>query len=270
MRRFSLLFVILGCIAIACLLTWMVLSAARFGTRPPRAVVAGGASSTATQALPPFRRIDVAGTATITLVQGTAESIALPATPGKGNALDADVRNGTLYLEAADNTRWWDWLLGRSGRAPAVVITFKDLESIATAGGVRISAREIKVPALRISGAGGTQVTIEDLATGQLRLTGAGALKADLAGTADVQNVTITGAGDYRGGKLVSQDATVTVAGAGKVVVNAQKTLKATISGAGSVEYLGNPDVTKNVSGAGSVRRREAGGTGSGVVALAQ
>jgi hypothetical protein len=50
----------------------------------------------------------------------------------------------------------------------------------------------------------------------------------------------------------------VTVAGAGKVTVNAEKTLKATISGAGSVDYLGNPRVTESISGAGKVRRRDA------------
>ena len=67
--------------------------------------------------------------------------------------------------------------------------------------------------------------------------------------------MAISGAGDYKGARLVSQDATVNVAGAGKVLVNAQKTLKATISGAGSVEYLGDPEVTRSVSGVGSVHR---------------
>ena len=57
----------------------------------------------------------------------------------------------------------------------------------------------------------------------------------------------------------------MTVAGAGKVVVNAEKTLKATISGAGSVEYIGDPEVTQRISGAGRVRRRDAASGGTQV-----
>ena len=48
------------------------------------------------------------------------------------------------------------------------------------------------------------------------------------------------------------------MAGAGQVVVRAEKTLKASISGAGSVEYIGDPQVTERISGAGRVRRRAA------------
>ncbi len=69
--------------------------------------------------------------------------------------------------------------------------------------------------------------------------------------------MSIAGAGEYRGGKLVSDNTTVTVSGAGRVVVYAERTLKATISGAGSVEYLGDPQVTEQISGAGRVRKRD-------------
>ncbi len=101
-------------------------------------------------------------------------------------------------------------------------------------------------------------------------MAGAGALKAEIAGKVERQAVTISGAGEYRSPRLVSQDATVNVAGAGKVLINAQKTLKATISGAGSVEYLGDPEVTRSVSGAGTVRRRESSRAGIAAVAAAQ
>jgi len=263
MRRYTLLFVILACIAVAALLTFLALSSARFHARPSRLEIVAAASKDAvTQALPPFTRIEVAGTAEVVLVQGTGDSVALPANLPRRARLDATVRDGTLYIRAGDATRWWESLLGASARSTPVVVTFRDLEAITAAGTVRLSAGTIKVSALRISGTGGTRVAIDDLTTGQLRLAGAGALKAELAGRADTQNVTISGAGDYRGGKLVSQDATVTVAGAGKVLVNAQKTLNVTLSGAGSVEYIGDPVVTKRVSGAGSVRQREARGGG--------
>lgn len=268
MRRYSLLLVILGCLALAALLTWLVVASTRFGGRTPRpeppAAVRG---ETVTHSVSPFTRLDVTGSAEVRLVQGAAEAVALPASVPRNSQIDAIVRDGTLFIRAEDDTRWWDLVLGSGGKVTPLVVTFRDLDAISTAGTVRLSAAALKVASLRIDGAGGTQVTIDDLTADQLRLSGAGALKADIAGTVARQTVTISGAGDYHGERLVSQDAVVNVAGAGKVVVNAQKTLKATISGAGSVVYLGDPVVTKSVSGAGSVHRREAGSAGIGAIA---
>ena len=48
------------------------------------------------------------------------------------------------------------------------------------------------------------------------------------------------------------------MSGAGKVFVNAARTLKVSISGAGTVDYLGDPKVTQEISGMGRVKRREA------------
>ena len=259
MRRITLPLVILASVVIAALLAWLALSMASFGDRRPRAESpAQRAQSLATQTLPPFKRLDVSGTAEIMLVQGTAESVAIPSPARHQDRIEAVVRGDTLYVEAGDSSRWWNLFLGGGARNAQIVVTFKDLESIAAAGTVKLVATEIKVPDLRIAGAGGTSVRIDNLQTGQLRLSGAGALKAELAGRVTEQTVTISGAGEYRGAKLVSQNATVTVAGAGQVVIHAVKTLNATISGAGSVDYIGDPKVTERVSGAGRVRRRDA------------
>jgi hypothetical protein len=260
MRRFTLPLVILGSVAVAALLAWLALSMA-FGDRRPRGdKPASRAETTVTRTLPPFRRLDVSGTAEITLVQGTTEGVAIATPARRQDHIEAEVRGDTLYIESGDRSRWWDLILGGgSARTTQVVLTFKNLESIAAAGTVKLTAAEIKVPELRIAGAGGTSVRIDNLQSSQLRLSGAGALKAELAGRVTDQHVSIAGAGEYRGAKLVSQNATVSVAGAGQVVINAEKTLNATISGAGSVDYIGDPKVTERVSGAGRVRRRDAG-----------
>ena len=256
MRRFTLPLVILGCVALAAILTWIVVSSASFGGRAPRTESAPR-ESTATQPLPPFTRMEIAGTAEVTLVQGSEESVSLPPAPRKGGTVSAEVRNDTLYIEAVDRSHWWDIVIGGGNRPAPVVVTFKKLDAIATAGTVRLTAASLKADDLKVTGAGGTMIRIDDLTARQLHLTGAGALRADVAGRVDQQDVTISGAGDFRGGKLVSRDATVNVAGAGKVLVNVEQTLNATISGAGSVEYLGDPKVTQRVSGAGRVKRRD-------------
>jgi len=255
MRRYTLPLVIVACVALAALLTWVALSTATFGKKRSDNATREAA---VTQALPAFNRLDVSGTAEVTLVQGNDESVSLPPTSPKGGHVSAEVRNGTLYIQSADRSHWWDTLLGGSaGRSVAVVVAFRKLDTITAAGTVRLTAAVLKADDLRVTGAGGTVIRIDDLTARQLRMSGAGALRADVSGRVDGQDLNISGAGDFRGSKLVSQDATVNVAGAAKVVINAEKTLNATISGAGSVEYLGNPKVTERVSGAGRVKRRE-------------
>jgi len=258
MRRLALPLVILGCIALAALLTWVAVSGS-FGRRPPPSGRAP--EPPISQPLPPFRKIDVAGSADVSLVQADGESVALPAQSREHELVTAEVRDGTLYVESLDHARWWDLALGNRENRTPIVITFRNVDAIVAAGTVNITAAKWRAEELRISGAGGTSIRIDDLDARALKLTGAGALRADLAGRAAEAEITISGAGDFRGAKLATQDANVTVAGAGKVTINAEKTLKATISGAGSVEYLGDPAVTQRVSGAGRVRRRDAATT---------
>jgi hypothetical protein len=259
MRRFTLPLVVLASVAVAALLTWIALSSASFGQRAPRTEAAAARVEPVTRALPAFAQLDVSGTAEVMLVQGTAESVSIATDGRKHGRIDAEVRDGTLFVQSTDNSRWWEMVFGGGGsRAPHVVVTFRDLTAIDAAGTVKLSAGTLKADTLAISGAGGTAIRIDDLTAQSLRLAGAGALKAEIAGRVTDQSVAISGAGEYNGGRLASQNATVTVAGAGQVVVNAEKTLKANISGAGSVEYIGDPQVTERISGAGRVRKRAA------------
>ena len=98
---------------------------------------------------------------------------------------------------------------------------------------------------------------INGLDTKELAIAASGAVKAEIAGRATDQRIAISGAGDYRAAGLASDNARVAVSGAGKVFINATKTLKVSISGAGSVDYLGDPKVTQEISGMGRVKRRE-------------
>ncbi len=102
---------------------------------------------------------------------------------------------------------------------------------------------------------------ITDLDCRDLAIAASGAVKAEIAGRAIDQRIAISGAGDYRAAGLASDNARVSVSGAGKVIVNAAKTLKVSISGAGSVDYLGDPKVTQDISGMGRVKRRESAQT---------
>jgi Putative auto-transporter adhesin, head GIN domain len=263
MRRYTLPLVILAAVVIALVLTWVVLGGS--GGRRDRDEVPAE-----TRALAPFKRIQLSGSTTVNLVQDTNGPLIISATPRSSPRVTARVQGDTLIVFASDNSRWWKSLFGRGpGAAPQLTIHFKDLDAIEVAGGVRISAREVRVPSLNIEGSGGTSLSIDDLRTSTLHVTGAGALKAVLAGQVTDQSISVSGAGDYQAGKLISDNAVVDVSGAGKIIVNARKTLKASISGAGVVEYLGDPVVKESISGIGRVKRRESAEVAGPHIALA-
>lgn len=265
MRRFSLVLVILACAALAAALAWFVLSRANFGDR----VDASAVTVVPPRAVEPFRHIDVTGNATVELIQGDRETVAITAAARQPASIEVQVRGDKLHIEAIDHERWWQHFFGRRSRPPQIVVTFRELESIESAGTVQLTAGDVRLPSLRIESAGGASIKFDNLQARELQLAGAGAIRADMAGRVDEQTVSIAGAGEYRGANLRSTHATVDVAGAGRVVVNAERTLKATISGAGSVEYVGDPQVTESVSGVGSVRKRDAAGPQQRTVRIA-
>jgi len=249
MRRVPVLSVILASIVIVAGYAWPVIAFADSG---------GGDRSgrmTEVQALPPFLRIEVSGLAEIVLIQGSEETISFGNSSRAG--VIASVENGTLRIARSDDRRWWHPLLGGGARrTPRIVVTFKDLHYISTAGAVRVRAAAVRASDLRVSSSGTTSLKIDDLRAQTLRVTGSGAMTTELAGRVFDQQVSISGAADYRAENLVSDSATVTVSGAGVVIVHAREQLKASISGAGSIEYLGDPAVEQRVSGAGRVKRR--------------
>jgi hypothetical protein len=246
MKRSTLLLLILVATAAALAATWAMLNR-------------GGTVTAATsEDLPAFSRVNVDGAATLVLVQGPAEHIAVEASPRSANVRAQVGDDGTLVITTDDHRRWWRSLVSGPARAPTITLTFRTLQSLRGNGAVKIVAERIAVPRLGIALNGAGSVRIAAIDADELTVSGAGAIKAEIAGRAGSQKIAIAGAGVYRAADLRSDHATVSVSGAGKALINASKTLDVDISGAGSVEYLGDPKLTEQVSGAGKIRRRDA------------
>lgn len=248
MPRYVLPVLIVAAVLLALGLTWWTLGRS-----------AGAEVGISEQELGPFRRIEVAGAGEVTLRQGDQEHISVE-TPARGLDIEVYAQDDTLEIVVHDRRRWWTSLFGRGAgaRTARITVTYRQLEAITLAGAVRLNGSGVTAPELRVSASGGSAVRLDDLKTRLLRVSGSGALKATLSGEATEQDVSISGAGEYAADRLVSERASVSVSGVGRVVVNVQKRLSASISGAGSIEYYGNPEVKERVSGVGRVRRREA------------
>lgn len=85
------------------------------------------------------------------------------------------------------------------------------------------------------------------------RITGAGSFV--LSGTADTENIIITGAGNVRNFGLSALKCSALISGAGSIEVTVRQRLDATITGTGSITYAGNPAVVNtSVMGVGSIK----------------
>jgi hypothetical protein len=248
MPRYVLPLLLAIAVAIALALTWWTL----------------GRSTPATEAasmdreVERFHAIDVTGVAVVVLERGSAEHVRIDA-PARGARVSANVRNGRLNVSARETRRWWNFLLGRGGGGTVrVTVTYRDIDAISLSGAVRLTASGLHAPAISIAASGGSSVRLDGLATQLLRVSGDGALKAQIAGEATEQRVSISGAAEYEAGSLASERARIDVSGVGHVVVRVATALNASISGAGSIEYYGDPQVEQHVSGVGRVKRREA------------
>lgn len=248
MNRTALPLLILAALVIAIGAAWYVLDRG-FGH-------GGGELTAEPRALAPFTKIVVEGQVDVTLVQGPTESANVEAPSRQLRRVSTVVRDGTLLIASNDSRRWWSSLFGGSLRPARVTVTFRELDGVRASGAVKLKAGGLKSDKLAVSVSGAASLRVAGLDVNELSVTGSGAIKADLAGRATEQTIAISGAGDYRAASLVSERANVSVSGAGRVVINAEKALKVGLSGAASVEYLGNPQVTQQITGAGRVKKR--------------
>jgi hypothetical protein len=205
-----------------------------------------------------FHRIEINGSASVTLVQGAAEGLTIEATAGALAHIQTDVHGDTLHIDIGSMHSMWQWFSGRNaGPTPRITIRLRELDRIEAAGAVTLDADSLRSGDLRLDFAGACNLKLRDLEATSLRLEGSGATKVELAGKVARQRVDLSGAGSYQAERLVSSDAVVSVSGAGKAVVNASNSLAVEISGAGKVEYLGDPKLRQSISGIGKVARRD-------------
>jgi hypothetical protein len=115
----------------------------------------------------------------------------------------------------------------------------------------RLTVKDLN--ALEVMGTANAEAT--GIETDRLAVTISGAGNVRMSGTADEQEVDISGTGTYLAENLESREVEINVAGAGSAIVNAKEKLDAEISGVGSVEYVGDPRIQQSISGAGQVNK---------------
>lgn len=254
MRRSALPVLLVACTIVAAVLAWLFVQ--RMFLAPSEDPA--GPTVAQTRVVEPFTRVEASGRLDVEIVQGDRHEVVVEAAPGIHTRIRTQVSGDTLRITSgAPEGRS---LRSGSSRGVRVVVRSPSVQAISLAGSVRLTSPSLVVPSLKIDAAGATSLDIDALKVDSLRLTGSGAVKAELAGQATEQTISLSGAGSFQAPDLVSESARVSVSGAGKVVVNARKSLRVDLSGAGIVEYLGNPELKESVSGLGRIKRLETGG----------
>jgi hypothetical protein len=217
----------------------------------------GGEAATESVAVGPFSGVLIEGTAEATLVPGNEESVTV-ALPAHSRApVKIDIADGILKISHRRSSRWWDEIFGERPGSPRITVRYRNLASVSTEGAVKLTAAGMRSQERELNATGAGTLNLPDLQATRLSVAGSGAVKATLSGRVETQTIRLSGAADYRAPQLVSRSASVHVSGAGRVVVNAERTLDVSLSGASNVEYLGTPQLTQHVSGVGRVKRRE-------------
>jgi hypothetical protein len=187
------------------------------------------ADATQPRALPAFHAIDIAGTMTVDVVAGKAQSVQLVGDQADFDRVSTTVKNGALVIETKFD--------GHGNHHIKMIVSVPDL----------MAARISGTGSMKIAGVANNRFIIDVPGTGDVKIEGStGELKLDVDGT-----------GSVSAKKLAAKSAKIKIDGTGSASLNVTESVDATVTGTGSVSVIGNPaHVTKHVTGMGSISVR--------------
>ena len=185
---------------------------------------------TETREVSGFTKVELSGSAELTVEKTGTESLSISAEDNLLPQLTSDVSGDTLILGTKPNTS----ILPT--KPITYSVTVKDLTGIA------------------VSGSG--NVRVSNLMTNSLttKISGSGTITA--SGAVNDQAVDISGSGRYQAEQMTSKAVKAQISGSGTASVLASDLLDVKISGSGTLTYSGNPQVTQQISGSGKLIKK--------------
>jgi Putative auto-transporter adhesin, head GIN domain len=185
---------------------------------------------TETREVSGFTKVELSGSAELTIEKTGTESLSISAEDNLLPQLTSDVSGDTLILGTKPNTS----ILPT--KPITYSVTVKDLTGMA------------------VSGSG--SVRVSNLMTNSLssKISGSGTITA--SGAVNDQDVDISGSGRYQAEQMTSKAVKAQISGSGNASVLASDTLDVTISGSGTLTYSGDPKVTQEISGSGKLIKK--------------
>jgi hypothetical protein len=189
-----------------------------------------GTIKTETRTINGVSSLSFLGDGELDIEQTGTESLTITADDNILPMLSSDVRDGELKLGVKNLSNV------KPTQTVRYKLTVKGLTAMSFAGDAHADVKKIATESLKISSTGDAKIRID--------------------GTADRQEITITGDGTFDGSSLVGKTGTVSITGDGKLDVNVSDSLDVRILGDGHINYAGDPKVTKTVVGDGHISKK--------------
>jgi hypothetical protein len=199
------------------------------GSSGSSGVRGSGLPTAESRTLPPFSRVEVAGSNDVKVHVGIRQYVVVHADTNLVEKVTTEVRAGELVVDNRAGTF--------TARTPMRVdVGVRSLDSLTLSGSGVISVTGVNTRALSAT------------------LSGSGVLSA--SGTATRLDVTLGGSGDAQLQDVIARDVRAVVTGSGRITVTATKSLDASVPGSGAIFYGGDPpQVTTSITGSGAVLR---------------
>jgi len=216
-----------------------------------RVIKGSGNVITETRQVSNFDSIELSGSGEVILTQGGSESLTIETDDNVMEYIEAKVENGTLKLGLVTgfptgvNIQTYTRLI--------FYVSANNLTGLSTSGSGQIETDNIEADRLDLSVSGSGTIQITDLLASELRADISGSGGINLGGDVAVQDVDVSGSGNYEAGEVCSASVKVSVSGSGNAIVCAIETLDASVSGSGNVNYYGSPEINVSDSGSGNV-----------------
>ena len=194
------------------------------------------------RSVPSFTAVEFSGVGQMDVAARKDQSITLEGEKQLLDRITTEVHGDTLEVKVHkkyENRSWlWRFVMpdgDEDDKDLKIRINVPKITKIGVSGAAKLTATNIEADSMNFAVSGAAQITAD--------------------GHADTLSLSISGAGDAKLEKLVVNDATVSIAGAGQARVNPKDNLRADIAGFGKISYPGDPKVRSNISGAGSVEK---------------
>jgi len=210
-----------------------------------------GKMITKTRTVSDYDKISAGGSFDVKLVAGTEGKVTIYIDENLLPYLITEVVNNKLKIK-------WKKGVNISSRSNILMtVPFKDIDEVSLAGSGDVYSEDvIKANSFKTALAGSGDIKLKvDASDIVSKIAGSGDIA--LIGNTNTLSCSIAGSGDIQAYELISNDASVNIAGSGGVKLNVKDNLKARISGSGNIYYKGNPkkqDV--KVNGSGNVSSR--------------
>lgn len=204
-----------------------------------------------------FDRVTLKDIGEVVITQGERESLLIEAEEDVLPRIQTDVIDGRLVIGVKG-----DWLnrlsvgFGQLSSGPVrFMLQVRQLTGLEVLGAGKMRAERLDAPdlALLLSGAG--SIEIGGLHGGDLKVNLSGAGKIELEGSAESQEVELSGTGSYQALRLETARGKVHVSGVGGAAVNVSGELDVRISGLGGVQVKGEPRLQTSISGLGRLTK---------------